>query len=199
MAAKTKYAEMVEDEAQRAESEPDGDEDEDGTDLDPPDDEDADDDEGEAEPASAEWQPLSSEAFIAGLEAEANRHAEALHALFGPEFETFTECPLCHLLGVVQPGSPILDPDTERCRRCNGYGELLTESQNNNNVTRQCPDCLGNGYVPKTVAAPPASVGNGATSVPPATGYTIPPMPTFDPTRNAWVDPQGNVLGVVSG
>ena len=181
--AKSKIAEMVEEEALRAEAEPDDDTDDD-------DDDDAGDDAGDqgaegeqGDPAAAEWEPLSVEEIAAKIEAEGIRHSAALAAIFGPDYEHYEACPLCHMLGVVAPESPVLDGMTTRCETCRGWGVLITEAAVLEHKQRQCPECLGNGYVPKPVAPPPPMEGVPA---------VVPPMPVYDPMTNSWRVPEAN-------
>jgi hypothetical protein len=196
--ARSKLAQMVEDEASKAEAEsPDDDEAETEDETEDEDEAAEDADEAQAEP-EAVAEPLSMEAMQKALEGEAIRHAKTLADIFGETFEQYDECPMCFMLGFVAPESPVLDPTTQRCGRCRGYGFLLTESVAGENATRQCPDCMGNGYLPRVDPVPASPVFEaGAPNGQPQT-YTIPPMPIFDATRNAWLDPQGNVLVVAS-
>jgi len=206
--ARGKLAEMVEAEAAQAEAEsPDEDEDAaEAEDADAADEPDAEDAADEAE--SAEDEGMSGEAFARGLEAEIRRHSEALGRLFGAGYEAFVECPTCNLLGVIDPSVFPVDATIQRCERCQGRGELLTGATNPNNITRQCPQCFGNGWTdrpPEPVVIPPMpqptiafnTAPNTATMTP-ANGTTpaIPPMPVYDANTNTWRDPQtGEVLG----
>ena len=208
MAARSKIADMVRAEADAAEAEnPDDGEDE--TNENPDDGEDENEAGHEAEADEPEAQPeLSAEAFAAKLEQIITLHGDNLRGLFGDAYDEMDACPLCNALGVVSADSPVLDPTTMRCDRCHGYGELLTESVHPQHERRQCPDCLGNGYVPKPVEyapppsyfpempAAPAPQAYGQPNLPPApVPPAIPPMPVYDPVSNTWKDPQGNVIG----
>lgn len=194
--ARSKIAEMVEEEAARAEAET---EDEDEGAEEDEETEDEDETEGaeeEGDEAAAEWEPLSMEAVAAKIEEEGHRHSAALAAIFGPEYEAMEACPLCHMLGVVAPESPVIDPLTQRCERCKGWGQLVTEASNPEHRFRQCPECMGNGYVPR-VETPPAEA---------AVPVAVPPMPVYDPATNTWSVPveaapaptQGGVAGAVT-
>lgn len=208
MAARSKIADMVKAEADAAEAEnPDDGEDE--TNENPDDGEDENEAGHEAEADEAEAQPeLSAEAFAAKLETILQLHSDNMRGLFADAYDDMDACPLCNMFGVVSADSPVLDPTTTRCDRCHGYGELLTESVHPQHERRQCPDCLGNGYVPKPVAPlPQFTVTQGQEFVQPQQTYgtpnlppapvppAIPPMPVYDPVQNVWKDPQGNVIG----
>lgn len=194
-----KYAELVEDEAAKAEAE-DLDDDED-TDAEPV--EDAPPDEVAADPDAepeAEPEPMSAEARAAALEALLDTYHGAAAQLFADEWSDAENCAMCGGLGFVFSEGLVQDETTQRCDRCKGHGVLLTESQVDQNRARQCPDCMGNGYVPRVVPpvveltqtpptyAPPPS--NAATSTP--APVQIPPMPVYDPQAGVWRDPTTN-------
>lgn len=44
------------------------------------------------------------------------------------------------------------DPDTVACPACGGFGETKTGSYVPEHITRQCPTCLGAGFLEKTQA-----------------------------------------------
>lgn len=194
--ARGKIAQMVEEEAAAAEAEHPDDEDED-EDVDgdevPSDEAAADPDvESDAEPAE-----MSIEARAELYETALRLHHDNMAGFFGDEWAEMELCPLCNGVGATAPDAPVLDPSTMRCERCKGHGQLMTEAVNPNNVFRQCPDCVGNGYVPKaeTRPIPPQLVTadyfppspNQSTAAP--TPQPIPPMPVFDAVANVWRDP----------
>ena len=50
-------------------------------------------------------------------------------------------------------------------------------------VLRQCPDCNGNGYVPRLTPIEEA---------PAPQPFVMPPMPVYNPTTNQWEQPTPN-------
>lgn len=194
--ARSKLAQMVEDEATAAEAEHPDDED---VDMDADGDEVAP-DEAEADPdveSEAEPAELSIEAKAELFETALSLHHDNMRGFYGDEWAGMDLCPLCNGVGAVAPDAPVLDPSTMRCERCKGHGQLMTEAVNPNNVFRQCPDCVGNGYVPKADAQPtppqlvqgdyfPPSPNVSTAATPPV---AIPPMPVFDAVANVWRDP----------
>lgn len=62
-----------------------------------------------------------------------------------------------------RPTHPPMDPHTETCPTCDGFGETVTGSRLDAEFTRQCDDCRGKGWrlrpmepspLPTPVAAP---------------------------------------------
>ena len=185
---RSRVAQLAEEEAARAEAEPD-DEDEAA--------EAEDEHEAEPEPEPAEPE-LSFEAKGELIAAEAQRHSDVLEGIFGPEYHTFTACPMCSMLGVVPEEGMMLDPDTIRCPQCRGWGQFLTASQVDGHFTRQCPRCLGNGYIDKAFAQPEVTLEPTATEGVPVQAVVVPPMPVYDVTTNTWRTPEGQPLAAVA-
>jgi hypothetical protein len=150
----------------------------------------------EPEPAEPEGaaEPLSLEAFAAAAEAEGERHNAALREMYGADYDAFEVCPLCNFLGVVHPDAMMLDPDTIKCPQCRGWGSFVTESQVENHLVRQCPRCMGNGYIDKAFAMPDAPTFQADGAPAPAVAVEIPPMPYYDPGSNTWKTPDGQPL-----
>lgn len=178
----SKITDMVEEEAQRAESEPDDDEgDGDGDDGHEPD------EEPEPEPDEEPQEPEAqgpSDAQLRDMERENTRHEKALAKITGPDWQLFNPCPHCGGVGF----SP-LDPDelaglrsdetTTRCPTCDGWGQLKTESRVPAEMERNCSQCGGTGTIVKLA---PVTLTPPATTEPPP----IPPPPTWNPATNQW-------------
>lgn len=207
MATRSKYKEMADEEAARAEADPDDedtDEDADGEAETPPD-EAASDPDAEPQDEDAE---LSVEARAKLFETALRLHHDNMAGFFGEDWADMELCAVCNGVGAHSVEAPVADPDTARCEKCKGWGILLTEAQDPNHAQRQCPQCLGNGYVPKPIYVEPAPQapqvampGNFQTSPTPnqpaaPAAPTIPPMPIYDAQANAWVDPAtGTIIG----
>ena len=169
-----KIAEMVEKEAAAAEAE---------------DDTDAEDAEEEEDAESTLPVPddlddeteMSQERQLAAFHAENERHDQALAKIMGADFASFAPCEFCdgigHRVGVrLQP-----DPSVERCGRCGGEGIMLTGSVRDGKQARDCIECQGEGFRPKSAA-------------PVIPTYTPPPAPMFDPYTGERIVP-GSVVG----
>lgn len=199
MATRTKYKDLADAEEARLEAGEDT-EDEDGEDTDTEDENEAGDEAESSEGATAEPVELPSlERFQKLMEAEGKRHLKALEGMFGDDFASFEECPLCHLLGVVTPQDMVLDPDTIQCDKCRGWGQLVTEASAPEHRFRQCPKCMGNCYVEKPIEYTPVQVAE----TPPPNGQpapiVIPPMPYYDAQAGVWRTPEGQPLVGMAG
>lgn len=203
---RSRIKQMADEEADRVEAEhpdeDDRDEDADGDEATP--------DEAAAEPdvePDAEPAELSMEARAEMMETALRLHHDNMAGLFGEDWQTMELCPLCDGIGAVSPQAMVLDPETQVCEHCRGWGQLVTEAVNESHRFKQCPRCMGNGHVPRIHAVPPPPIVDvpGFTNPPPSPtqgatpGVQIPPMPIYDVSANVWRDPQtGEALGSVA-
>lgn len=184
-------------------------------DLAPDDDQAEEPDEDEAaEDEEPEARVPSSQTILADrdrkLSSETRRHENALRKIYGPDFEELAVCPLCLSDGWIIPAPPGAFPDeqweavkmaagqetdakyeaahhAERCTYCDGWGEVLSGSQNPTHRLVACPDCTGTGWRAKIDAPPPAPTFQIAP--PPPNGAA-----TIDWTRprDQWDRPEGH-------
>ena len=182
----TKYADMAEAEAQRAEAEnpdlPDGTDTENAEEGEAaPDDEGAA-DEGEAdEQEQNEYPPGElSAASLADWEKEADRHGKALLRLLERHGPFFSACPQCAgagaIFGEADPlGHLVMSPNEAECPDCNGMGYLRHPSRHEDITIRRtsCLRCAGQGWIAVQPPAPPAYVPP-TTPAPVLTGYIDP-------------------------
>jgi hypothetical protein len=198
--------ELAKAEAERAESEPD----EETEPLEEPEPETE--PEPDAEPDQSAPEPLTPEQVEKRYKAAgkvAERYAASLAKALGPELMAqMVPSPLDALPGFVQVdfnGQP--DPEVkaqtlaflqfepppdyqqnqamQTCRRCHGYGDLLTGSKRKGNELTQCPDCGGLGYTDPQgmrVGAAPLQL---APAVPQA-----PATPNGSPETHGMEDPE---------
>lgn len=99
-------------------------------------------------------------------------------------------CELCNGLGFVDPhGSPRLHPDTERCDKCGGFGQLVTGSRAAGHEQIACDKCGGTGHVRKLPETPPVAESGTVVQMPlPAQqvhGWWDPTTSTFHPYGEA--------------
>jgi hypothetical protein len=174
----SKYAELVESETV---------EDEDETEDPAPDEEPGPDPVPEPEPE----QPAVTEKDLKALERVRNTYTAGLQRVMGDDFLGLHVCPRCSdgvpgfLFQEPNPGDVYeTDNEKERCRKCDGYGQLYSGSRTDNALV-MCMACTGNGYVNKTLPPPPVQDWSqgGTPQVPP--GY-LPPSSSQMPTRDQW-------------
>ena len=172
--ARSRIAEMVEEEAARAEAEDDtaepgepspGDDPEDGDDAE-----------------RADTIALSEEALMEAFEAEQRRHEQALAGLFGDDWESMGECSMCSGIGHVPSLSLQAHPETVQCSKCAGHGVLATGSQHDSYMVIPCEACTGQGYTRKLIPVEqPAAAPTGYIYLDPATGQPVQPQPVQPP------------------
>lgn len=124
-----------------------------------------------AEPESGE----PSRKQIQSLEREQERHERRVREIMGGFVAGFEPCGECGGVGIVPPGpKPQAHPLFKECETCAGFGQVLTGSHREGHTARDCPACLGRGYLealdehgaplaPAPGAAPLG--GNGAHSI----------------------------------
>jgi EmrB/QacA subfamily drug resistance transporter len=89
-----------------------------------------------------------------------------VHSETGEELDAYP-CPVCMGHGWF-PFEPPQDPRTATCPRCHGHGKVLTGSHVAGHTVRDCPDCIGQGYVEVRAAYEPLSVTPGGVGESPA-------------------------------
>jgi hypothetical protein len=115
--------------------------------------------EGEQSPAQAAAQEGSA-AVAKKLDSENSRHIKAVSKILDMDMEDKL-CPTCAGFGFADAPAddgPEIAPDETKseCPVCHGYGQLRTPSRNPDHVFAVCTQCSGQGWVTKTVDAPPA-------------------------------------------
>jgi hypothetical protein len=91
------------------------------------------------------------------LEKENTRHVEAVIDLMGAFVDGFVPCSTCDTMGLEPPQPPAKTHDFFRaCATCNGYGQVLTGSLEQQFASIACPDCGGRGYLEMLVDNTPA-------------------------------------------
>jgi hypothetical protein len=124
-------------------------------------------------PAEAEKR---MEAVGTKLDKQSQSHVRAVQRIMGDDFADVTPCPMCQIPGFVfDPvgGSPEFelrreavdayfaaggkplnpDPTVQTCGSCGGWGVRSTPSHVPNQGERQCPDCMGQGWVAREAVA----------------------------------------------
>lgn len=157
-------------------------------------------DEDDDQQAEANAEVAVPTADEVALEKELTRHRKAVQKALGDGFEAMTDCPTCYTLGYVPHG---LEPEPElledenlaACPACNGYGQVITGSRNEQYFTTQCTRCAGTGYRDKAAIAADAHARTIDTT--PPSSYPPPqPVPIWDAGQNAWViPPPANMFG----
>ena len=117
------------------------------------------------------------------------RYRRDLEGIVG-DLSDAAECQLCGGLGFVDAhGSPRVHPDTERCDKCGGFGQLVTGSRAPGHEQIGCDKCGGTGHVRKLPT--PSAQTESATVVqmplPPQQvhGWWDPATSTFHPYGEA--------------
>lgn len=156
------------------------------------------------------------EAMFKSLEKEASRHANRLSEIMGPDAQDLVPCELCpaHTPGFhlpVQPPEEVRqavlaaigmdeapelrdDPGTKMCDYCEGCGETITGSKVQNQLTRVCPECMGNGWQTLEQAAQRVVVHETAAVAAQVLGENVVVSPVaYDvPNVDAWTRPKGH-------
>lgn len=133
---------------------------------------------------------------LASLDREQERHEKRVREIMGGFVAGFEPCDKCSGVGLTSPGPTAqTNENFKACDTCEGFGLVLTGSLRPGQESRDCPTCLGRGYLerlteqgasvapqPGTVAAPlavvpspplePAPAENGATQ--PAERFGVP-------------------------
>lgn len=150
-------------------------------------------DEPEAPPAA----PVEEKA-IKALGRVIDTYTAGLRRVMGDDFDALHECGYCQQVApgfVLEEQSPLeqfaVDPDKQRCGKCNGYGQLRSGSLTEAALVT-CMECTGNGWVAVYHPPPPAqgSPQFGVQQVPP--GY-IPATSEAQAVRDQWGRPLGHV------
>lgn len=89
--------------------------------------------------------------------------------------------------GDGQPDYPA-DPDTEKCERCDGYGQTRTGSHAPGQETRACPGCSGQGWKQKMAPMPVFQM----TPAPPQPVAPLMPQPFGNGGGDPWGRPVGH-------
>lgn len=99
-----------------------------------------------ADPAAGLDEPTPK--MLKTLQRETERYHAKVRAIMGGFVEGFVDCSTCGGIG-LEPDAPKAKthPFFAECETCNGYGQVLTGSRDENNLGRDCPDCLGRGYL----------------------------------------------------
>lgn len=88
-----------------------------------------------------------SEEQVAEMEAENQRHLDALREVMGPAFDLFQECPHCQGVGIGPRGpEPVQYERYRECPTCKGFGQVLTGAREPAVVAVACPGCGGRGF-----------------------------------------------------
>jgi hypothetical protein len=114
------------------------------------------------EPTDKQWRELGK---------ENERHEAAVHRIMGEFVAGFETCDGCGGSGLTPPGPPAPAPKPHEwfktCDTCNGFGQVLTGSLRAGNEARDCPTCLGRGYLEALdEQGAPLAGANGAQSPP---------------------------------
>jgi len=179
-------AEMVEDEATRAESE-----------AEPGEPEPSEPEPGEPEPEPEPEQVAAAPPFDPKeLERELARHEKAMAKVLGDGFADMQPCETCGSAGYVPAGftappEVLADPEAVACPACNGYGLRLTHSLREGNETITCEPCQGKGWQDRRAIEAARAV---ASYTPPALAPTVPPPPRWNVMTQQYEDESGRPL-----
>lgn len=103
----------------------------------------------EAPPEAATGEPTQKQ--WTQLAAETERHTKRVQSIMGAYVDGFEECGPCGGVGLVPPGPPPAEMKPHEwfkaCATCDGIGEVLTGSLRPGQEARNCPTCLGRGYL----------------------------------------------------
>lgn len=126
-------------------------------------------------PPEQEDEPPTAEQQAAMFEAEVRRHADTWAALCGITPDELDACPTCGGVGFLS--QPLkTNPDTKRCEKCGGRGELITHALKPDTALMPCDRCSGYGYVPDMHLESSASTNqNGEAAVTVAPPAEVPP------------------------
>jgi hypothetical protein len=184
--------------------------------LDEPGDETPPEPEPEPEPEPAPLSEKEIEAMMKALDKEATSHTARVSKLLGEEALALIPCAMCMpnvqgfyfpgslddekraaimaALGVVDGEDLETDAGTKMCDYCKGHGETITGSKVANQVTRVCPECMGNGWQTQEQAAQRAVVHETAAVASQVLGenVTAPPVAYDLPNVDAWTRPKGH-------
>ncbi|PYO45030.1 MAG: hypothetical protein DMD33_00885, partial [Gemmatimonadetes bacterium] len=85
---------------------------------------------------------------LRALDREQTRHEKRIHEIMGPFVACFVACEECSGVGLTQPGpKPRTHELFKTCETCAGFGLVLTGSTRPGMESRDCPACLGRGYL----------------------------------------------------
>ena len=97
-------------------------------------------------------------AMLKRLAAETDRHLANVAKIMGGFVDGFVICDKCDALGLTEPAPPARTHEFyAACQTCNGYGQVLTGSLEQQYAAVACPDCLGRGYLEALLDNTPAT------------------------------------------
>lgn len=150
----------------------------------------------EAPPEAATGEPTQKQ--WTQLAAETERHARRVQSIMGQYVDGFEECAPCGGVGLVPPGPPPAEMKPHEwfkaCATCDGIGEVLTGSLRPGQEARNCPTCLGRGYLELldqggTPVAPDSGVPSAADPLAAHAPIDLPP----EQARNGNAEPSYGV------
>lgn len=110
---------------------------------------------GEPDPSEGLEQPTAK--MLESVARERERHNKRMHQILGGFVEGFEPCEKCDGDGIVPPGPKArTHPFFAACVTCNGFGQVLTGSLEEQYAGVQCPDCAGRGYLEAMLDNTPA-------------------------------------------
>lgn len=119
---------------------------------------------------------------LKSLDAEQGRHEQRVRQIMGAYVDGFEACRECSGVGLVPPGPT---PQTHElfipCETCAGFGEVLTGSLRQSYEQRDCPACLGRGYLERLEPdGSPVAPPSGTQATPPPAASQLPPPDQFE-------------------